>query len=194
MNADTELDVWREQWQSEASIPADLRRKVDRQSRQMKIALITDIVVTVVIGGGSTAWAVLSKDSGVALVAVAAWIFVIAAWVFVLRVNRGLWRPSAMDAATFVDLSVKRCEGALKAVLFAGILFVAEIAFDLSWIYVRLNMQQSWWRWVLFGSVRTDIVWIGTVVFFSGLVWYRARKRRELDRLLQMREEILRVG
>jgi len=79
-------------------------------------------------------------------------------------------------------------------VWFAGVLFVAELTFDLSWIYVRLNLQQSWWRWLLFGSVRTDIVWIGTVVFFSGLAWYRTRKRRELDRLLQMREQILGVG
>lgn len=189
MNAETEMEIWREQWQSEVSIPPDLHRKVERQSRNMWIALICNIVVTVVMGGGWTAWALLSNDSGAAQVAVAVWIFLAAAWIFVLRVNRGLWRPSAMDAAAFVDLSVKRCEAALKAVWFAGILFVAELAFDLSWIYVRLNMQQSWWRWLLFGSVRTDIVWIGTVVFFSLLVWYRFRKRRELDRLLQMREE-----
>ena len=190
MNADTELEIWQEQWQSEASIPADLHRKVEQQSRQMRITLIADIVVTVAMGGGWTLWAFLSKDPGLALVAVAVWIFLAAAWIFVLRVNRGLWRPSAMDATTFVDLSVKRCEGALKAVWFAGILFVAEIAFDLTWIYVRLSMKQSWWRWLLFGSLRTDIVWIGTVVFFSGLVWYRTRKSRELDRLLRLREEI----
>jgi hypothetical protein len=191
MNADTELEVWQKQWQSEASIPADLHRKVERQSRNMWIALICNIVVTVVMGGGWTAWALLSKDSGAAQVAVTVWVFLAAAWIFVLRVNRGLWRPPAIDAVAFVDLSVKRCEGALKAVWFAGILFVAELAFDLSWIYVRLNLQQSWWRWLLFGSVRTDVVWICTVMFFGGLGWYRAQKRRELNRLLQMREEIV---
>jgi hypothetical protein len=57
MNADTELEIWREEWQSEASIPADLHRKVERQSRNMWIALICNIVVTVVMGGGWTAWA-----------------------------------------------------------------------------------------------------------------------------------------
>lgn len=96
-----------------------------------------------------------------------------------------------MDATTFVNLSVKRCESALKAVWFAGVLFVAEIVFDLSWIYVRLNVQQVWWRWLMFGSVRIDIVWICTAMFFGLLVWYRRRKRRELRRLLRMREEIL---
>lgn len=191
MNADTELEVWREQWQSEASIPADLLRKVERQSRNMWIALIANIIVTVAMGGGWTAWALVWKESATAQVAVAVWIFVAAAWTFVLIANRGLWRPAAMDAAAFADLSVKRCESALKAVWFAGILFVAEIVFDLSWIYLHSNMHQSWWRWLLFGSVRTDIVWILTVVFFALLVWYRRRKSRELERLLRLREEIV---
>jgi len=46
MNADTELDMWREQWQSETAIPADLRRKVERQSRAMKLGVINAILVT----------------------------------------------------------------------------------------------------------------------------------------------------
>lgn len=191
MNADTELEVWREQWQSEASIPADLLRKVERQSRNMWIALIANIIVTVAMGGGWTAWALVSKESATAQVAVAVWIFVAAAWTFVLIVNRGLWRPSAMDAWAFADLSVRRCESALKAVWFAGILFVAEIVFDLSWIYLHSEIHKSWWRWLLFGSVRTDIVWILIVVFFGLLVWYRQRKSRELERLLRLREEIV---
>jgi len=192
MNADRELEIWREQWQSDASIPADLRRKVERQSRLMKIGLIGNGVVTVVIGGGSIAWALLSKDSAVALLAAVAWLFLAAAWTFVLTVNRGLWRPYAMDAAAFVDLSVKRCQGALKAVWFAGVLFVAEIAFNLSWIYLHSNPHQTWLRWLLFGSVRIEIVWICAVVFFSLLVWYRRRKSRELAWLLGLREEIIR--
>lgn len=191
MNADTELEIWREQWQSEASIPADLLRKVERQSREMKVAVIANIVVTAVMGGGATAWALISRDPGVALLAVAVWFFIAAAWTFVLIVNRGLWRPPAMDATAFVDLSVKRCESALKAVWFAGILFVAEIVFDLSWIYFQTDVRQSWVRWLLFGSLRTTIVWILTVVFFGMLVWYWRRKRRELVQLFKLREEIL---
>jgi hypothetical protein len=190
MNTDMELEIWREQWQSDASIPADLQRKVDRQSRQMKIGLIANIVVTAAMGGGWTAWALLSKDSGIAMVAMAVWFFVAVAWTFVLRINRGLWRPSAVDAATFVNLSVKRCEAVLQAVWFAGILFVAEAVFDLSWIYLHTDIHYGWILWLLFGSLRTDIVWILTVAFFGGLVWYWRRKRRELIRLLKLRDEM----
>ena len=32
---------------------------------------------------------------------------------FVLSVNRGLWRPYAMDSTAFLDLSVKRCQAPL---------------------------------------------------------------------------------
>jgi hypothetical protein len=191
MNADTELEIWREQWQSEASIPADLLRKVERQSRQMKIALTADIIVTIVMGAGATAWALIARDPGVTLLAVAVWFFIAAAWTFVLIVNRGLWRPVAIDAVTFADLTIRRCEATLKAVWFAGILFFAEVVFDLSWIYFQTDVRQSWVRWLLFGSLRTDIVWVLTVVFFGALVWYWRRKRRELDRLLRLREEIV---
>ena len=139
MTTDIELEEWRQQWQIEEPIPPELRRRVERQSRLMKIGLVGDSIVTIVIGGGSTAWAVLSKDSGMGLVAVAAWLFLAVAWTFVLVSNRGLWKPSAVDTATFVDLSVRRCQTAIAAVWFAGALFLAEIAFGLSWAYLHMT-------------------------------------------------------
>ncbi len=57
MNVDNELEVWRRQWQSDTTVPLDLRRKVERQSRFMKIILFADILVTITIGGAA-GWAV----------------------------------------------------------------------------------------------------------------------------------------
>ncbi len=191
MSADIELELWRQQWHEEDSIPADLRRTVERQSRRMKIGLAGDTVVTVVMGGGTTTWALLSRDSGIALVALATWLFLAIAWACALTVNWGLWRPVTVDAASFVDLSIGRCRAALKAVWLAGILFVAEIAFGLSWAYLHSAIQTGIRKWLLFGSLRVDIVWACTAAFFGGLVWYRSRKRRELIRLLNLRDEIV---
>ena len=192
MSPDLELEAWRRQWQEQEgdSIPADLRRKVDRHSRLMKIGLICDTVVTLVMGGGTTAWAVLSKDSAIGLVAVATWLFLAAAWAIVLTVNRGLWAPSAVDAAVFMDLSIRRCQAALIAVWFAGVLFVAEIVFGLSWAYLHSAMHTSVWKWLLFGSLRIDIVWGCTIAFFGTLVWYRNKKMKELVRLLSLHDEM----
>ena len=64
MNTDVELDIWREQWQADVAVPENLRRSAERQPRLMKLGLISDAVVTVVMGGGSAAWAVHSAGSG----------------------------------------------------------------------------------------------------------------------------------
>lgn len=193
MNSDLELEAWRQEWQAEDSIPTDLRKRVERQSMLMKVGLIGDAIVTVVIGGGTTAWAVLGNESGSALVALAAWIFLAIAWTFALVNNRGLWSPSAIDGAVFIDLSVRRCRSALATVWFAGALFIAEIVFGLSWVYLHSGVGKPVWKWLLFSSVRVDIVWGCTFVFFVGLVWYRNKKTRELERLLGLRDEVIEV-
>ncbi|MEO8594369.1 MAG: hypothetical protein ABI759_13715 [Candidatus Solibacter sp.] len=191
MNVDTELEVWRQQWQSGPTVPLDLRRKVERQSRFMKIALLGDILVTITIGGAAAGWAVRSPQPEIVLLAVATWVYIAIAWTFSLTVNRGNWSPSAQDVAVFVDLSVRRCRGRLAAVWFAAGLFLFQIVFVLSWVY-RYSPQHRVpvLRWLFFGSVPIDIVWLCTAVFFSFLIWYRRRKLAELVSLLSLREQM----
>ncbi len=192
MKADLELDEWREQWQSETSIPPDLRYRVERHSRLMKIGLICDAVVTVVMGGGTTTWALMSANADVWTVAVATWFFLAAAWAFVLTVNRGLWSPSALEASAFVDLSIRRCRSALSTTWFAVVLFLAEIVFGLSWAYLHsLKEHSALLPWLLFGSVRIDIVWVLTIAFLGAVAWYRKRKLGELARLVDLRAQMI---
>jgi hypothetical protein len=191
MNTDVELEIWREQWQGDTAVPVNLRRSVERQSRLMKIGLIADTVVTIVMGGGSTAWAVRSMDPDVVPVAVATWLFLAAAWAFVLMVNRGLWAPSALETAAFADLSVRRCQSVLTTIWFAAGLFVAEVAFGLGWGYKHSIQGRIPLRnWLLFSSLRVDFVWLCTIAFFGAIGWYRRKKRAELVSLLKLRGEI----
>jgi len=190
MSRDFDLEALREDWQAEDSIPPRLRRDVERQSRSMKISLAGDILVTVAIGGGMTARALLSSEKGGGWLALGAWIFIAAAWAFVLIVNRELWAPSAMDAAAFVDLSIRRCEASLGATWFAATLFVAEAIFVLSWVYVHADLHESVGKWLWFSSVRIDIVWTATLAFVAGLFWFRNKKKRELARLLDLRKRM----
>ena len=189
MNVDTELEVWRQQWQSGTAVPLDLRRKVERQSRFMMLGLIADIVVTITIGGTTIAWAVRSPQPNIVLLAVATWIFIFTAWCFSLTINRGKWSPSAEDTAAFVDLSVRRCRGRLAAVWFAATLFLVQIVFVLGWVYRNSPEQrQPLSTWLFFGSTPIDMVWLCTIAFFVFLVWYRRRKREELAYLLGLQE------
>ena len=190
MTTDVEMDIWRQHWQADTIVPVDLRRTVERQSRLMKIGVISDLLVTIVMGGGTSAWALRSPESDVVLVAAATWLFLAVAWAFVLTANRGLWAPSALDTAAYLDLSVRRCRSALTTTWFAAGLFLCEVGFGLGWVYSRSAKGQTpLLSWLLFSSPRIDFVWICTVAFFGAVMWYRGKKRAELARLLVLRKE-----
>ena len=191
MNIDAEMDVWRRQWQSHTAVPSDLRRKVEQQSRLMKIALAADILVTIVIGGGAIGWALRSPQPDIVLLAVATWLFLAAAWTFRLTVHRGAWSPSGLDNAAYIDFLLRRCRGALKTIGFGAGLFVCEIVFCLGWIYLHApEPRKPLLAWLFSNSLPIDIVWLSTLAFFGFLVWYRRKKRAELDYLENLKDSL----
>ena len=188
MNLDAELELWRRDWQSETAVPADLRRRVERQSRWMKIGLAGEILVTLVIGGGTIARALRSPAADMWLLAGMTWLFIVAAWTAALRINRGNWSPAALDTAAFVDLSIRRCRARLRALRFGVGLFVCEMAFCLGWIYLDAPQPRvPVGRWLLFGSAGVDIAWIASAAFAIFVICYGRRKRAELEYLVGMR-------
>jgi len=178
MNGDLELSEWRRQWQSEADVPADLRRRVERQSLWMKIGLAADGLVTVGIGGWITVWTTLDPRPDMLLLTAATWIFIAAAWIVGLTMSRGLWSPAAIDTATFVDLSIRRCRARISALSFGFGLVACEVAFLMGWLYHRTG--EVW---------RTVPAWVLGAAFFVALFWYRRKKRAELVYLLALRDE-----
>jgi hypothetical protein len=193
MNVDIELEIWRRQWQSDTAVPLDLRRKVERQSRLMRIALIAPILVTITIGGAMAAWAVRAPQPNNILLAVWTWILIAVAWTFGLRVDRGNWSPSAEDAVVFVDLSLRRCRAKLSSIRFAAGFFLVQIVFVLGWVYNNSPVRGTpLLTWLFFSSIPIDAVWLCTVVFFGFLIWYRRRKLAELAYFLSLREDYAR--
>jgi len=180
MSLDTELEQWRGAWQSPVEVPADLRRRVERQARLLRIMLAGDILVTVVIGGGTILLAIRSLRPDMWLLAATTWLFIVAAWAFRLHATRGLWAQPATDTTSFIDRLIQHCRVQLTATVFAAVLFTSEIAFCLGWIHQHLAPRPPLVRWLLFSSVFIDLVWAGALVFFSLLIWYRRRKRAEM--------------
>ena len=189
MNWDTELDQWRGAWQSENAVPADLRRRVARQARFLRIMLAGDILVTVVIGGGTLLLAARQPRPEMLVLAAATWLFIAIAWAFRLTVNRGLWTTPALDTAAYVDLLVRHVRAKIAATVFGACLFAAEIAFCLVWIYRETSPGRPLARWLLFSSPFIDLVWVGSALFLGFLIWYRRRQRAELNWLLQFLQE-----
>jgi hypothetical protein len=187
MNIDTELETWRRAWQSEAAIAPDLRRRVERQSRWLKIAIAGDVLVTIVIGGGVIALAARAPQPDMLLLAAATWSFIAVAWAFRIGISRGLWSPAAMNTAAFVDLSIRRCRAQLRACRFGGGLFVCQLAFCMGWIYRHSAPRPPLLAW-LFGSAFNGVVWLFSLAFFGFLAWYRRKKRAELAWLAGLSE------
>jgi len=189
MTVDSELESWRREWQTADAVPLDLRKSVERQTRAMRFGVLGDVVVTLVMGGGTTWWAVASRQADVALLAAATWVFIAVAWAFGLAVNAGRWEPAALDTKAFLDLSISRCRARLATVKFAACLAVSEIVFGLVWVYRHSSQRPPVLRWLLFSSVPMDFVWAFAAAFFCLLIWYRRKKKAELDYLLQVRQE-----
>ncbi|MGO4883483.1 MAG: hypothetical protein ACLP59_22085 [Bryobacteraceae bacterium] len=188
MSLDIELETWRREWQSEAAVPPDLRRRVERQSRWLRIGIALDILVTVVIGGAVILLAVRAPQPDMLVLAAGTWSFIAAAWAFRMRVSRGLWKPAALDTAAFLDLSIHRCRAQIKAAGFGAGLVVVEFTFLLAWIHRHSAPQAPWFAW-LFGSMANRFVWLLSAAFMVFLAWYRRKKRAEVAWLTTFRVE-----
>jgi hypothetical protein len=182
MKMDSELELWRTDWQSssEAPVLSDLSKRVARQSLYMRMMLLGDILVTLVIGGGTVVLAMRNPRIETAVLAAATWLFIGAAWIFGLSNRKNAWSPSATTTAAFLDLSIRRCRGNLRAVTFGAILYVVEMAFCLSWIYHDLGFLSS--------TLLLTIALV-TLIFAALLLLHRKKKRTELAYLLNLQQE-----
>jgi hypothetical protein len=116
------------------------------------------------------------------------WVFLAAAWAFAVAINRGNWSPSALDTAAFVDLSLRRCRSRLATIWFGAGLFLCEIGCCPAWVYdYSPEPRKPLLTWLFFSSLPIDFVWLSTLAFFGGLVWYRRKKRAELAYLIDLR-------
>jgi cbb3-type cytochrome oxidase subunit 3 len=192
MKLDAELDLWREQWQSSSEAPAlsGLSKRVARQTLYMRIMLMADILVTLVIGGGAIAWAVQDPRTETAILAAATWLFIAVAWIFGLSNRKDAWSPAASTTAAFLDLSLRRCRGNLRAITFGAILYFCEMAFCLSWVFHDLSHRKSLSLSSFLTSTLVSVVWLCTLFFVAFLLWYRKKKRADLAYLLNLQRDL----
>lgn len=177
MKPDLELEAWREQWHADTEVPADLRREVERGSRNLRLLLALEVLITVVLGGGSTLLATMDRRTEMLVLSVAVWLFLGAAWMFAIMNRRETWSPVAVSTAEFLDLSIRRCQRRLVSSGFGAVLYFVEMAFCLIWLY---------WDPARREPLPTIIFGVATPLFVVGLVRYRRKTTAELERLLEL--------
>jgi hypothetical protein len=182
MKLDAELEQWRSQWQSASEAPAlaDLSKRVARESRSLRMMLLADMLVTVVIGGAVIVYAIRDPRPATAILVAATWLFIAVAWFFGLSNRRATWSPSASTTSAFLDLSIRRCRGNLRAVTFGIVLYVVEMAFCLSWIFHETG----------FSRMLLITITLVTLIFATFLFIYRKRKLADLAYLLNLQRDL----
>jgi hypothetical protein len=186
MSVDAELEAWRREWQSEAPVLPDLAATVQRQSWRMRLMLYADVLVTVVIGGGVTAWAARSPQPDMIVLAAAVWIFVGCAWLFARTNRKDCWAPAALTTAAFLDLSIRRCRASVAAAAFGTVLYFVELVFCLGWVYHHKAQRAPFSISEFLSSGTLVVIYVCTLAFVALVIRYRRMKRSELAGFLTL--------
>jgi hypothetical protein len=187
MSLDPELDTWRRQWQADNAVPADVRRRVERDIRWMRLGFVSAVAVTVIFGGGTTAWAIVSPEADILVVA-ATWVFIAAAWAVSLTIEGGLgqWKPASANTAAFVDFSIRRRVATRRAIVSAAVLYAAFAAFMLAWRFHSPAGEAPADVWSYLAARR--IFWTITLLLAVAAVWRWRALGRELEVLREFQQ------
>jgi hypothetical protein len=191
MQADHELERWQRQWQSQPAVPIDLRRRVERDMRGRRLALLASIAVTVVIGGGTSLWAARSGESAVFVLAFAVWIFIAIAWGLTIRLERlrGPSRPLTNTTSAFLDYAIRTRRMRRQGITASAILYVVFFGFMLIWRYRAGAPAATLTPWEYVTSVRIITLLAISVALGVLAIDQRRRLDRELRNLVTMRDD-----
>jgi hypothetical protein len=191
---DIELESWRRQWRGGSrSAPRveeveRLKQRVVRETRWAKLSLIAPIWVTVGVGGGMTLLALRDEHPLHVALAIETWIFIAVVWAGCLWIARGTWRPLADTTTAFVDISIRRREANLRGATFGVYLYVFQLLVMkvvVGWLTSEgLAASLTSPHTIMFG-------WIGLPLFCAGVYWFRRRQRAELERLHELKRQLL---
>lgn len=193
MSTDLELDNWRRQWQggpdhaAQAQAAEELRRRVLRDTRRIKLMLVMPALVTVAIGGFVVLRALRTGQVIDLVLAIETWLFIIVVWIGSLWLGRGTWRPLGDTTAAFLDVSIRRCEANLGAASFAAYLYGLQLLFV---VLAKVIDSAAGFFAVLTSLPMILLGWLGLPLFYAGIHWYRRRQRAELEHLRELRRQL----
>jgi len=187
MKGDLELEMWKHYWKTQPSVPMDLFAKVEKETRSLRHYRTAEILVTVFVGVGTVAAALVMKSSAWVLLACGAWLFLIVAWVFSLRYTKGIWAPGAPTLASYLDLSIRRCQSRMKAAVYDIVQSIFITAFALMVDYYILL---EWDDKPPSLSLLVIFFFVIAPCLVAGFEWKRRSARAELNSLVTLQQQL----
>jgi hypothetical protein len=114
-------------------------------------------------------------------------VLILLAWYFSLRYTRGIWAPSAPTTASYLDLSIRRCQWRMKDARYDIVQSVAVTVFVLVADYfiitdIRHEPPSLWLLGILFFVIAT-----GLVIAFE---LKRRKAKSEMDSLITLQRQL----
>ena len=156
----------------------------------MRRFVIGEIIVTIVFGGGSLAWAAMSLRTDILVLALGVWAFLAIAWTISFLLRRGAWTPVTATTTAFVELSILRCRRRRESIIAQAALYLMILGFDLTWIYATRPAGSE--RSVLSFLTSGEFAWVWAITLVLGVaaVMQRRKLARELEALMNLRPQI----
>jgi hypothetical protein len=188
MDADLELTTWRRQWLTDSPVLPSLKERVERETRWMRRFVIGEVVVTIVFGGGSLAWAAYTLRSETLVLALGVWAFLAMAWTISFLLRRAAWTPLTATTTAFLDLSILRCRRRRESILAQAVLYLMILGFDFIWIYFTRDPAEPS---VIALLASREFAWAWPITLVLGVVAMQQRRRltRELENLMDLRRQ-----
>ena len=123
MISDPELDQWSELWRSSETANAQIAERARKAVWRFRIWIYLEVLVTVIAGGGVTAWAVRAQQPPVTFLAIWVWISLAAAWIFRLISDWNDFTGAAVATGSYLATLLRRLRSSRRAAEFGGILF-----------------------------------------------------------------------
>lgn len=190
MEADLELDAWRGDWQAASPVVPDLTERVARQTRLIRLGVVAEVMVTIFIGGGALAWALLAPGADTLVLTLGVWVFLAIAWTMSFLLRRGAWAPVTATTTAFCDLCILRCRRQREALIAQALLYVLILAFDLVWIYFASARHARGGAMAFLTSPGIAWVWVVTAALAVLALRQRRKLARELDTFISLRQQI----
>ena len=186
---DRELELWKQEWQAEASgsFP-QLRKRVRFQTTRMIASNLLGLVVAVAVLIYASRVVQRHPDPQTIIWGVAVLLFWIATAIFIVWNQLGIWRVEAESTRAYAELSYKRALTKIRKTRFILILLSFGVIFN--FVYLL------WEDWPFIGVhatvffthlVRMSVVFLTLWLFIK---WYGRRKVHQAEQARRFLEEM----
>jgi hypothetical protein len=176
--ADTELETWRREWQSQTEPLPKLKKKIKRQNLQT----IAGVALMCVCLAYSTTEALRTRSSFMAGLAAGLWFAGLVLGSYIWRVQRGAWKPAAQTTQAYLELSYKRAVAKARTLRFSFYFLLTMI--------ILLAPVLVWsWRTLHGTSLLVLAALVAELFYFKFLERRKKLEVEETRKLMEQSEE-----